>query len=353
MAQERVQSEGIERMSVEVAHNPVEAPAAASPERSRRRTRPMGTPPATAKRQRRPLGARGQGPDAPDSAEDQAKIDLSNALITKYSSLVRQIAGGFQRKLPRNVLRDDLIAAGMSGSSGDYTWSTVNPPTGTWNDPPNDSTRTGIDRLLWDFIYGVDEFTTTLAGLTPGKAYECRLYFRNFANNPRRTTFTFTAGAHQVGELFYNPDSGAIGSRSWVGCRYTADASGTLAIRVVSHVSAHKCHFYGLSNEELPSTAAPALTVAPAAAAEARFTGNVTGLGTLTKNGDGTQRFGGAIALPVPLAVQAGTAVLDQGADLPNGAAIAAALVSSSVISPTRPIEIVAPGSAVAAPVAS
>lgn len=29
--------------------------------------------------------------------------------------LVRQIAGGFQRKLPRNVLRDDLIAAGMSG----------------------------------------------------------------------------------------------------------------------------------------------------------------------------------------------------------------------------------------------
>lgn len=115
MAQERVQSEGIERMSVEVAHNPVEAPAAASPERSRRRTRPMGTPPATAKRQRRPLGARGQGPDAPDSAEDQAKLDLSNALITKYSSLVRQIAGGFQRKLPRNVLRDDLIAAGMSG----------------------------------------------------------------------------------------------------------------------------------------------------------------------------------------------------------------------------------------------
>jgi RNA polymerase sigma factor FliA len=37
------------------------------------------------------------------------------ALITKYQHLVRQIAGGFQRKLPRNVLRDDLVAAGMSG----------------------------------------------------------------------------------------------------------------------------------------------------------------------------------------------------------------------------------------------
>jgi RNA polymerase sigma factor for flagellar operon FliA len=28
---------------------------------------------------------------------------------------VRQIVGGFQRKLPRNVLRDDLMAAGMTG----------------------------------------------------------------------------------------------------------------------------------------------------------------------------------------------------------------------------------------------
>lgn len=36
-------------------------------------------------------------------------------LITRYAPLARQIAGGFQRRLPRNVLRDDLIAAGMSG----------------------------------------------------------------------------------------------------------------------------------------------------------------------------------------------------------------------------------------------
>lgn len=36
-------------------------------------------------------------------------------LLAQYSPLVRQIVGGFQRKLPRNVLRDDLLAAGMSG----------------------------------------------------------------------------------------------------------------------------------------------------------------------------------------------------------------------------------------------
>ena len=36
-------------------------------------------------------------------------------LLEVYTPLVRQIAGGFQRKLPRNVLREDLLAAGMSG----------------------------------------------------------------------------------------------------------------------------------------------------------------------------------------------------------------------------------------------
>jgi len=250
----------------------------------------------------------------------EGDVDCGISADKTYTHLLDFPANGY----PATINGVTFIAAGTSGSAGDYAWSTVNPPAWSWNDPPNDSTRTGIDRLLRDFLYGSDDFTTTLSGLTPGKTYECRLYFCNFGNNPREATFTFTAGVRQVGEIFYNPDSGVRGSRSWLGCRYTADASGTLAIRVVSHVSAHKCHFYGLSNEELPSTAAPALTVAPAAAAEARFTGNVTGLGTLTKNGDGTQRFGGAIALPVPLAVQAGTAVLDQGADLPNGAAIAA-----------------------------
>ncbi|MEO8905527.1 MAG: sigma-70 family RNA polymerase sigma factor [Polyangiaceae bacterium] len=40
---------------------------------------------------------------------------MSAELLLRYEPLVRKIAGGFQRKLPRNVLREDLIAAGMSG----------------------------------------------------------------------------------------------------------------------------------------------------------------------------------------------------------------------------------------------
>jgi RNA polymerase sigma factor for flagellar operon FliA len=106
MAQERVQSEGSETKSVEVSHT--EAADAPPESRIRRVTRSRAVPPATAKRQRRAKTPQ-------ETAEEQARAEVSRVLITKYSGLVRQIAGGFQRKLPRNVLRDDLIAAGMSG----------------------------------------------------------------------------------------------------------------------------------------------------------------------------------------------------------------------------------------------
>jgi RNA polymerase sigma factor for flagellar operon FliA len=118
MAQERVQAEAIEFDVVEEAPRSELRPVAASPERNRRRNRTQGTPPATAKRKPHPLPNAAAKPAPELTAEERLekeKAELSSALITKYSGLVRQIAGGFQRKLPRNVLRDDLIAAGMSG----------------------------------------------------------------------------------------------------------------------------------------------------------------------------------------------------------------------------------------------
>ena len=36
-------------------------------------------------------------------------------LLEEYRPLVQKIAGGFQRRLPRHVLREDLVAAGMAG----------------------------------------------------------------------------------------------------------------------------------------------------------------------------------------------------------------------------------------------
>lgn len=51
------------------------------------------------------------------SKEKRERLEARRAqrLLEEFAPLVRKIAGGFQRKLPRNVLREDLIAAGMSG----------------------------------------------------------------------------------------------------------------------------------------------------------------------------------------------------------------------------------------------
>jgi RNA polymerase sigma factor for flagellar operon FliA len=67
--------------------------------------RPANTSPATVVAARGPRVKKARGLDPRISAE----------LLLRYEPLVRKIAGGFQRKLPRNVLREDLIAAGMSG----------------------------------------------------------------------------------------------------------------------------------------------------------------------------------------------------------------------------------------------
>jgi len=59
-----------------------------------------------------------KAPAAPRmSKEKRARMEARRAqrLLEEFTPLVRKIAGGFQRKLPRNVLREDLIAAGMSG----------------------------------------------------------------------------------------------------------------------------------------------------------------------------------------------------------------------------------------------
>ncbi len=60
--------------------------------------------------------AKGKGTPRLSPAE-QARIQARRAarLLEEFTPLVRKIAGGFQRKLPRNVLREDLLAAGMSG----------------------------------------------------------------------------------------------------------------------------------------------------------------------------------------------------------------------------------------------
>ena len=76
-----------------------------APVAARAAHRPAVATPATVVPARGPRVKKARGLDPRMSAE----------LLQQYEPLVRKIAGGFQRKLPRNVLREDLIAAGMSG----------------------------------------------------------------------------------------------------------------------------------------------------------------------------------------------------------------------------------------------
>ncbi len=56
-----------------------------------------------------------KGPRMSKEKRAQMAARRAQRLLEEFTPLVRKIAGGFQRKLPRNVLREDLIAAGMSG----------------------------------------------------------------------------------------------------------------------------------------------------------------------------------------------------------------------------------------------
>lgn len=74
-----------------------------------RSTRPLTQP--------KPIRSTRATDKAPSSrrAKPSAADQEVARMMALYTPLVRQIAGGFQRKLPRNVLREDLVAAGMSG----------------------------------------------------------------------------------------------------------------------------------------------------------------------------------------------------------------------------------------------
>lgn len=83
--------------------------------------------PATARR--RPASTLPRAAHRPASVHPAAVVKRTSAtslrpkrddprvaqLIKEYTPLVHKIVGGFQRRLPRNVLREDLVAAGMVG----------------------------------------------------------------------------------------------------------------------------------------------------------------------------------------------------------------------------------------------
>ena len=265
-------------------------------------------------------------PPAPDSAPGVATWPRAIAFADDSDSDI-SITKTYTHKLdfptftpPATVNGVTFTAAAMSGSADGYSWNTTGTvPTSTWGD----SSGAGIANLLYDFYYGSTNFTLTLSGLHPGQVYEARIYFRSFGgagtDTARDAIFTFTAGATVIGSITHDLDTLV---RSRIECRYAADAAGTLSIRVVSLNSGSTCHLYGLSNEEVNSQ--PKLTLNTPASCLARYTGTLTGYGTLTKQGEGTQTFGGAYRLAAPIDVQSGTLSFEPGASVSSGVVVRA-----------------------------
>ena len=269
-----------------------------------------------------PIATAYAGPTVPDVV---AFTDDSDSTISPnkiYTHLLDFPAIGN----PATVNGVTFTAAGMNGSANGYSWSTVNPPTEIWNASEgigDDSVRTGVDRLLWDFIYNSTDFTMTLAGLHPGQTYETHIYFRYFgelkADSPRDITATFTAGSTVIGSVNHDLDTVY---RSMIRCRYTADAAGTLQIRVYSYDSGSTCHVYGLSNEEVPMS--PTLTLNTPAGAALLHSGAINGSGYVVKQGDGAQALSGADTVPTPIDVRSGSLVLQPGASIASGVVVRA-----------------------------
>ena len=145
----------------------------------------------------------------------------------------------------------------------------INDNNGAWNPGAAGVTGSGLLGLLGSFTYNSDgeagsNQTFTLSSLTPGQTYETRLYMRKWSDaTARGQTATFTAGGQAPSSITFFEDHpeewpAALPNRDsawYLSYRYTADASGTLAIRfevqpsgVVQGVPG-SFHLYGLTNQ--------------------------------------------------------------------------------------------------------
>jgi len=219
--------------------------------------------------------------------------------------------------------------------------SLENVPTGAYYDtaqPANNAPQSGdagLTALTRTFgISGGRDMIFRLDGLTPGKAYDFRFYFRSFGGSPnRKHTFSFIDGSVTNAVISWNPDwkyadPCVPGAFSVVGCRYVAGASGSLTVAAYHLANDYnRLHVYGFTNELLADstgTAPVPVTVVPAKDVTHRFEGKWFGARGMNIAGLGVQSFGPDSVLPDAFAVSQGTAVLSPRAKAPGVVAVAA-----------------------------
>ena len=153
-------------------------------------------------------------------------------------------------------------SSAASGSMPDpqYTWSGV--PTGTQSgdnginlSPSNPYIVTpstaGVYKILLDFNYGTATGELQVKGLTPGKAYEFRMYFRKWADPDRTTKLDFrTASASPAPDATITFNPCAARNDQYLAYRYVAGVEKCLYMKFENKNNASaNLHLYAFSNE--------------------------------------------------------------------------------------------------------
>jgi fibronectin-binding autotransporter adhesin len=154
-----------------------------------------------------------------------------------------------------------------SGSSGPITWTMAN-----WEkNSASGSYPTGFQpasgqqtyTLFNHFYYGLGNNvqTLTLTGLTPGQAYDARIYYRSWGNpnNGRISNWTFDPGTGLLAKINnLSEDSNTTGN--YIDFPYVAGPDGRV-IFSAANTSAASWHLYGFSNQQIPNVLASATPV--------------------------------------------------------------------------------------------
>ena len=210
-----------------------------------------------------------------------------------------------------------------SGTVGSYGWSGF-PAGGTYmvfndwtnNIPP--ATGVGLRALLYDMVYNGANYTVKLTGLTPGAAYEFRLYLRtwdgraNTADRTARFDFLTDASATPVASVTFDMNHSDPTAMVF---RYVA-ATSELTLKTYATVNNNYPGFYGITNEKLADapasldTGRAALAFVAAGTAPLTVSAAVTDNGrttTLLKEGDGTLTLSGPVSHTGSTALNGGT----------------------------------------------
>ncbi|MDD5704381.1 MAG: hypothetical protein PHR35_00535 [Kiritimatiellae bacterium] len=136
---------------------------------------------------------------------------------------------------------------------------------GTFNAHPGNSTTYtdgNVSNMLTGMFFNNTSSTTTpavlaLTGLTPGKRYSTRIYYRRWDTAERTSTFTFNGdGSNTVIAVNQSADAGA----HFLEYRFTATGN-AVTISVVAQASTLVWHFCGVTTEEIYAGQPAALSI--------------------------------------------------------------------------------------------